>query len=98
MQEAILAHYLSTGFLWEQVRMKGGAYGAGASVSSLERVFTFTSYRDPNIVRTFDSFRQALDSARGEPPERRGLRAGAHRRSGQGGAAHGPRGARATRR
>jgi hypothetical protein len=65
IQEAILAHYLSTGFLWEQVRMKGGAYGAGASVSSLERVFTFTSYRDPNIARTFDSFRQALDSARG---------------------------------
>ena len=66
VQEAILAHYLSTGFLWEQVRMKGGAYGAGASVSSLERVFTFTSYRDPNITRTFDSFRQALDSARGQ--------------------------------
>jgi hypothetical protein len=66
IQEAILAHYLSTGFLWEQVRMKGGAYGAGASVSSLERVFTFTSYRDPNIARTFDSFRQALDSAREE--------------------------------
>jgi Zn-dependent M16 (insulinase) family peptidase len=64
VQEAILAHYLSTGFLWEQVRMKGGAYGAGASVSSLERVFTFSSYRDPNIARTFDSFRQALDSAR----------------------------------
>ncbi len=67
VQEAILAHYLSTGFLWEQVRMKGGAYGAGASVSSLERVFTFSSYRDPNIARTFDSFRQALDSARAGP-------------------------------
>jgi Zn-dependent M16 (insulinase) family peptidase len=66
VQEAILAHYLSTGFLWEQVRMKGGAYGAGASVSGLERVFTFSSYRDPNIARTFDSFRQALDSAREE--------------------------------
>jgi hypothetical protein len=63
VQEAILAHYLSTGFLWEQVRMKGGAYGAGASVSSLERVFTFSSYRDPNIARTFDSFRQALEAA-----------------------------------
>ncbi len=67
VQEAILAHYLSTGFLWEQVRMKGGAYGAGASVSSLERVFTFSSYRDPNIARTLDSFRQALDSARARP-------------------------------
>jgi Zn-dependent M16 (insulinase) family peptidase len=67
VQEAILAHYLSTGFLWEQVRMKGGAYGAGASVSSLERVFTFSSYRDPNIARTLDSFREALDSARARP-------------------------------
>ena len=63
-QEAILAHYLSTGFLWEQVRMKGGAYGAGASVSSLERVFTFSSYRDPNIARTLTAFREALDAAR----------------------------------
>jgi Zn-dependent M16 (insulinase) family peptidase len=67
VQEAVLAHYLSTGFLWEQVRMKGGAYGAGASVSSLERVFTFSSYRDPNIARTFDSFRQALEAARAGP-------------------------------
>ncbi len=67
VQEAILAHYLSTGFLWEQVRMKGGAYGAGASVSSLERVFTFSSYRDPNIARTFDSFREALEAARARP-------------------------------
>jgi Zn-dependent M16 (insulinase) family peptidase len=67
VQEAILAHFLSTGFLWEQVRMKGGAYGAGASVSSLERVFTFSSYRDPNIARTFDSFRQALEAARAQP-------------------------------
>ena len=64
VQEAILAHYLSTGFLWEQVRMKGGAYGAGAVASSLERVFTFTSYRDPNIARTFASFREALYTAR----------------------------------
>jgi len=63
MQEAVLAHYLSTGFLWERVRMQGGAYGASASVSSLERLFTFSSYRDPNIASTFAAFREALAAA-----------------------------------
>jgi Zn-dependent M16 (insulinase) family peptidase len=64
VQESLLAHFLSTGFLWEQVRMKGGAYGAGASASGLERVFSFSSYRDPNIARTLLAFRSALEAAR----------------------------------
>ena len=63
VQESLLAHFLSTGFLWEQVRMKGGAYGAGASASGLERVFSFSSYRDPNIKSTLEAFRGALGAA-----------------------------------
>jgi Zn-dependent M16 (insulinase) family peptidase len=63
VQESLLAHFLSTGFLWEQVRMKGGAYGAGASASGLERVFSFSSYRDPNIRSTLEAFRGALGAA-----------------------------------
>lgn len=64
VQESLLAHFLSTGFLWEQVRMKGGAYGAGATASGLERVFSFSSYRDPNIASTLEAFRGALGAAR----------------------------------
>jgi Zn-dependent M16 (insulinase) family peptidase len=58
--ESLLAHFLTTGYLWEKVRMKGGAYGAGASASGLEKVFGFSSYRDPKIRETLESFRDAL--------------------------------------
>jgi len=62
--EAVLAHYLNTGYLWEEVRMKGGAYGAGASVNGLEGLFTLSSYRDPNLLATLEAFRRGLEQAR----------------------------------
>jgi hypothetical protein len=62
--ETVLSHFLSTDFLWERVRMRGGAYGASASPNGLEGVFTFSSYRDPNILETLSAFRQALEYAR----------------------------------
>jgi hypothetical protein len=58
--EGALAHFLSTGFLWERIRMRGGAYGAGASANGLEGLFGFSSYRDPNTLDTLDAFREAL--------------------------------------
>jgi Zn-dependent M16 (insulinase) family peptidase len=58
--EAVLAHLLSTGFLWEKIRMRGGAYGASCAALGLDRVFSFSSYRDPNIVSTFEAFREAV--------------------------------------
>jgi Zn-dependent M16 (insulinase) family peptidase len=60
-RELLLAHLLRTGWLWEQVRMKGGAYGASASNSGLEKYFIFSSYRDPNIVPTLEAFRGGLE-------------------------------------
>jgi presequence protease len=58
--QAVLGHLLSTGFLWETVRMEGGAYGASASARSMDGVFVFSSYRDPHIVRTLRAFRESL--------------------------------------
>jgi len=58
--EAALAHFLTTGFLWERIRMAGGAYAAGAVSNGLESLFGFSSYRDPNTVRSLNSFREAL--------------------------------------
>jgi Zn-dependent M16 (insulinase) family peptidase len=58
--ETVLAHFLQTGFLWERVRMKGGAYGAHAAANGLESLFTFSSYRDPNLLETLQAFRDAL--------------------------------------
>jgi presequence protease len=62
--EAVLSHFLRTGFLWERVRMRGGAYGAFAASSGTEGVFIFSSYRDPNILSTLQAYREALDYAR----------------------------------
>ncbi len=50
---------LGTTWLWERVRQEGGAYGAGASISRLTGIMAFTSYRDPNLIRTLDNFRNA---------------------------------------
>jgi Zn-dependent M16 (insulinase) family peptidase len=54
--EIVLAHLLSTGALWEDIRMKGGAYGAFASPDNLEGYYAFSTYRDPNPLRSLDSF------------------------------------------
>ena len=58
--ETVFAHQLSTGALWEDIRMKGGAYGASASSDSLERCFSLSTYRDPNPLRSLDSFSAIL--------------------------------------
>jgi len=59
--EAVLSHFIRTGYLWEKVRMRGGAYGAFAVPYGLEGVFVFSSYRDPNIVETLKAFRESLE-------------------------------------
>jgi presequence protease len=59
---AVLGHLLSTGFLWEKVRMEGGAYGAFSFPRNMEGLFLFGSYRDPHIAGTILRFREALES------------------------------------
>jgi Zn-dependent M16 (insulinase) family peptidase len=61
--ETVLSHFLRTGFLWEKIRMRGGAYGVFAVPQGAEGIFIFSSYRDPNIVDTLKAFRDSLDYA-----------------------------------
>jgi presequence protease len=58
----VLAKLLSTGQLWERIRVRGGAYGAHADMNLLEGIFTLSSYRDPRIAGTFSDFSAALAS------------------------------------
>ncbi len=58
--EAILSHILTTGRLWETVRMAGGAYGVAAMSDFIDHFFIFTSYRDPSLEKTFKAFIQSL--------------------------------------
>lgn len=53
--------YLDTTFLWEKVRVQGGAYGGFSSYDLNSGTFAFLSYRDPNLEKTLDIFAEAAD-------------------------------------
>jgi len=48
--------YLRTGYLWEKIRVMGGAYGAFCHFDHLSGLMTFLSYRDPNVTETLAAF------------------------------------------
>lgn len=65
-----LGHLLRTTFLHRELREKGGAYGAAARAPWDDKRGTFSmwSYRDPEIVRTFEIFDRAVRTVLdGEP-------------------------------
>jgi presequence protease len=59
----VLSHILSTDWLQTQIRVIGGAYG-GYSVVSPDGLFSFNSYRDPNLRETLDNYKATVDYLR----------------------------------
>jgi len=53
---AVAMTYLNTGYLWDKVRVQGGAYGASSGFQEVTGSFVFTSYRDPNLLKTLDAY------------------------------------------
>jgi Zn-dependent M16 (insulinase) family peptidase len=53
---AVVQHYLNTTWLWNKVRVQGGAYGGSCALDRRSGVFTFSSYRDPNLIGTLDIY------------------------------------------
>ena len=47
---------LATGWLWEKIRVQGGAYGGMCAFDRRSGIFNFTSYRDPNLLKTLDIY------------------------------------------
>ena len=47
---------INNDFLWERVRMKGGAYGSSSGYNHLEGYLIFTSYRDPHLDQTLETY------------------------------------------
>ncbi|MEQ8196648.1 MAG: insulinase family protein [Clostridiaceae bacterium] len=56
----VLNTILNFDYLWNKVRVEGGAYGVRASLTREGFVY-FSSYRDPNIEKTFDAYRNAVE-------------------------------------
>jgi Zn-dependent M16 (insulinase) family peptidase len=54
----VINNYVRTGWLWDKVRAEGGAYGAFVSFGKQSGVYSFLSYRDPNLENTLKVYDQ----------------------------------------
>ncbi len=52
----LAAHLIGLGYMFDEIRFKGNAYGGGCRYESLGQTLTFYSYRDPHISRTLEVF------------------------------------------
>lgn len=52
----VLANLVSLAYLWNEVRVQGGAYGCGMSARRMQ-LASFHSFRDPNAARSLDVYR-----------------------------------------
>ena len=59
----VLETIMRYGYLWNRVRVQGGAYGAAAQFTR-EGAMVFTSYRDPNLSETLDVYDSVADYLR----------------------------------
>jgi Zn-dependent M16 (insulinase) family peptidase len=55
----VVARHLRNAWLWDRIRVQGGAYGAFCLFDRLSGVLTFLSYRDPNFLKTLKAFDDA---------------------------------------
>ena len=53
----VLKTYLSRDYLWNTVRQMGGAYGCFIQFSHISGNFAVISYRDPQVRKTYDSYK-----------------------------------------
>merc|ERR1712194_500076 len=52
----VISRFLRTGYLWDNVRVLGGAYGGFCTFTGVDGYFSFLSYRDPNLSKTIDVY------------------------------------------
>ena len=57
----VAAQLLTYGYLWNTIRVKGGAYGTGMKVHKNGEILV-TSYRDPSPSNSLDSFDGTVDA------------------------------------
>ncbi len=60
----VIRKFLGTTYLWEKVRVQGGAYGGFCSFDRDSGVFNYLSYRDPNLEKTVDNYDGTADFLR----------------------------------
>jgi Zn-dependent M16 (insulinase) family peptidase len=53
---SVALKYLNTTYLWDKVRVQGGAYGGSSRFDLTSGNFSFLSYRDPNLLKTVEVY------------------------------------------
>lgn len=61
----VISKYIGNTWLWDRVRVSGGAYGGFCDFDSHSGVFSFLSYRDPNLLKTLDIYDNTAEFLRG---------------------------------
>merc|ERR1711968_365663 len=59
---SVVSRFLSLHYLWDNVRVMGGAYGGFARFSETSGRFVYMSYRDPNLKKTLDIYDKAPEA------------------------------------
>ncbi len=59
--DVVAARLLRNSYLWDQVRVQGGAYGAFCYLNRFDNTVAMVSYRDPNLARTLEVFDRAAE-------------------------------------
>ncbi|MFO7761338.1 MAG: insulinase family protein [Thermodesulfobacteriota bacterium] len=72
-QMQVLQKIIGTDYLWNNIRVLGGAYGAMACFNHNSTVF-FSSYRDPNLEKTLETFNRTPDYIKEFQPDEREIR------------------------
>jgi len=66
---SVVLKFLNTTYLWDKIRVQGGAYGGSSRFDLTSGNFSFLSYRDPNLLKTLDAYdgaAKALNAGIGE--------------------------------
>jgi presequence protease len=52
----VINNHLNGSWIWDRIRVQGGAYGGFAVFDNQSGVFTYISYRDPNITQSLENY------------------------------------------
>jgi hypothetical protein len=52
----VVSRFLRTGYLWDRIRVQGGAYGSFAMFDRASGSLLYASYRDPNLAGTINEY------------------------------------------
>ncbi|MDR1490853.1 MAG: insulinase family protein [Desulfovibrio sp.] len=69
-QAMVAVRHLRAGYLWDRVRVRGGAYGCFSTLDRLSGALVMVSYRDPNVLPTLEVFDGAAAYLSRNKPDR----------------------------